>query len=170
MRTHYFILGVLLVINPIHAAIYKWTDGRNNVHFTDSPQLGAEEIKLTQLQTYSSPHQPVIPNSEPSSLPIDEQTTIIQPEDKATLRNASGAVSLIMAVKPKLKQGDKLQVLLDGSPMGVPKKSTVIALSNIQRGEHVLLVQRVDGTGHVISTSNRVTIYMMPPKINPLNF
>lgn len=173
MRAHCFFWGVLFVMNPIYAAIYQWTDSHNNVHFSDSPQLGAEEIKLAQRQRYSSPHQPVIPNTEPIPLVMADKTTtttIIQPEDKATIRNASGVVSLIMAVNPKLKPGEKLQVVLNGSPVGEPKASTAITLTSIHRGQHVLLVQRVDGTGGVRSTSNRVTIYMMPPKINPLNF
>ncbi len=171
MKIHSFVLGVLLVINPvIHASIFKWTDNHNIVHFSDKPIEGAEEIKLVSLQRNVSSNLPIESKTVLKSLSNDEKTTIVQPEDQATLRNSEGSVSLIIAVNPALKQGDKLQVILDGRPMGLAIARTVITLAPIFRGKHVLSVQRVDEKGLVRNTSNQVTIYMMPPKINPLKF
>ena len=170
MRIYAVFLSILLLINPVYAVLYRWTDEHKIIHFSDTPHRGALEMELAEVATYSSPHLLSTLESKPMPLVKGQKITIIQPTDQATIRNSGGSVSIVVAVKPKLTQGDKLQVLLDGVLVGYPKSLTHFFLAHINRGEHRLVVQRVDRMGIVKHLSQAITIYMMPPKLTPLKF
>ncbi|UAW99319.1 DUF4124 domain-containing protein [Halopseudomonas nanhaiensis] len=38
--------SLLLVIAPLHAQIYRWTDAQGRVHFSERPVQGAEQIEV----------------------------------------------------------------------------------------------------------------------------
>ena len=168
MRRIYFVFCLLIIVLPVQAQIYKWTDSSGNVHFSDKPHPGSEKIELPSVQTYSSP---VIPTSN-AAPPITseansyEKVTIVQPEDQVTIRNTEGYVSVVCEVEPSLKSEDKVQLLFDGSVLGSPQSALVFALKSIDRGSHTIAVQVVDSEGKVLATSAATTIFMQPPRIN----
>lgn len=169
MRPYWFILGAAIAINPLQAEIYKWTDSSGNIHFSDSPHPGAEQLKLPKIQTYSAP---VVPASDKTpdlqaepEITGYEKINILQPQDQLTIRNTQGYVSIVTELDPMLKKGDKLQVIFDGSPVGKPQESSVIALRDINRGSHTIAIQALDKEGKVLITSDTITIFMMPPRV-----
>ena len=149
--------------------IYKWTDSNGNIHFSDKPHEGAEEIALPKVQTFSAPKISEPANASVPTPISDDETyksiNIIQPEDQSTLRNTQGYVSILLNIKPTLKEGDRVQIVLDGAPVGEPQPATVFALQDIKRGSHTLSAQLVDKQGHIIKTSTPITIFMMPPRV-----
>jgi hypothetical protein len=160
---------LLLLVCPLHADIYKWTDDNGNVHFSDKPQPGAETIKLPPTQTFSPPKatEPLPPEHE-----IARQTTatytkimIVQPQDQETIRSNQGLLSVITRVEPELNTGDKLQLIYDGSPVGPPQTEPAFTLKQIFRGSHTLQLQVVSEDGKVIGSSNTVTIFMHHTRI-----
>lgn len=168
MSNYWLLLGLFISLNPLHAQIYKWTDSSGDVHFSDKPHPGAEEIELPKVQTYSAPQVPV---AETTPEPITkappeayEKINIIQPEDQATIRNTEGYVSIIAELDPPLQKGDKIQIIFDGAALGKPQDTTVIALRDINRGSHTLAVQVVSPKGKVLNTSSTITIFMMQPR------
>ncbi len=170
MRNYWLFLGIFIAISPLHAEIYKWTDSTGNVHFSDKPHPGAEEIQLPKVQTYSTPSVPVAAKTSEEITNVSgdtyEKINIVQPEDQATIRNTEGYVSIIAELQPALKKGDKIQIIFDGSPLGEPQATTVIALRDINRGSHTLAVQAVSPKGKALITSDPITIFMMPPRTN----
>lgn len=175
MRISWVGFSVLIASNPGYAIIYKWADNHKCIHFSDSPHKGSKPINLSTLQHYSSlPSVHQNTQSDAKRPDINETMsyalTIIQPENKTTIRNTAGLVSLMVSVQPNLKKGDKLQVMVDGSPMGNAQASTAITLRHINRGSHVLCVQRIDATGVIRAISHPISFYMMPPKVTPLKF
>jgi hypothetical protein len=170
MKKYWIFLGVFIVINSLQAQIFKWTDSSGDVHFSDKPHPGAEEIELPQVQTYSTSTAPVgdkvpDPIADPSEGAY-EKISILQPEDQATIRNTEGYVSIIAELQPPLRKGDKIQVIFDGAPLGKPQPTSVIALRGINRGSHTFAVQVLDSSKKVLNTSEPVTIFMMPPRTN----
>ena len=170
MKKFYIALWMVIAINSVHAQtnqIYKWTDANGSVHFSDKSSPGAEEIVLPNVQTYSSP-QLTDQTKKSDSIPDEEATnykiSIAQPEDQATIRNPQGEISILVDLKPKLRDGDKVQMIFDDSLLGEPQASTVFALRDIKRGSHTLRVQLLDSKGMVLKTSDLTTIYMMPPR------
>lgn len=172
MKGYWILFGICIAINPLQAQIYKWTDSTGDVHFSDKPHPGAEEIELPKVQTYSVPATPVEDKvSEPAADTSNSEAaynkiTIVQPEDQATIRNTEGYVSLITELEPQLRKGDKLQVIFDGMALGKPQATTMIALRDINRGAHTFAVQVLDSQGQVLNTSDTITVFMMPPRTN----
>jgi hypothetical protein len=169
MRKYWLLLSLSIAINPLYAQIYKWTGSDGSIHFSDSPHEGAAEVNLPKTQTYSAP--PVI-SSDKIAEPVKEieesgykNISILQPEDQVTIRNTEGYVSIIAEINPKLKNGDKLQVLFDGGPVGEPSVTPVFELRDINRGSHSLAVRAINSKGEALITSKPVTIFMMQPRV-----
>lgn len=169
-------LGILLLLFiGLHAAqaqIYKWTDSDGNVHFSDQPHQGAEQVDLPEAQTFSPPPPNQQGNNKGQTTPKTADTErgyktlkISQPEDQATIRNNQGYVPVIVAIVPDLKSGDKLQILYDSEPLGEPKATTVFALNDVKRGSHTIAVQVLDEEGSVLNTSEPITIFMHRPRV-----
>lgn len=172
MKKYWKLFVIFFVTTVAQAQIYKWTDSSGNVHFSDKPQPGAQEIKLPPTQTYSPPPQVPIEQVTNPTKPDNgdgvgyDEISIVQPEDQSTIRNTEGYVSIIADLKPALRKGDTIQVLFDGSPLGKPQTTTVIALRDINRGSHTLAVQALSPKGKVLITSSTITIFMMQPRVN----
>ena len=170
MKSYWLLLGVFIATSSAYAQIYKWTDSTGDVHFSDKPHPGAEEIELPKVQTYSTPQESMAEKTPESitSAPAEayEKINIVQPEDQATIRNTEGYVSIIIDLVPPLKKGDKIQIIFDGSPLGKPQATNVIALRDINRGSHTLAAQAVNSKGKVLNTTDTITIFMMPPRVN----
>ncbi len=169
MRRSCLLFCLVFFLGPLHAEIYKWADSDGNVHFSDKPHPGAQEVVLPKVQTYSSP-QPPLKGSSPSKeisdeAPAYETFSIVQPENQATIRNPQGYLSVIVELKPTLRKGDRLQMVFDGNPIDKPRPTTVFALQDINRGSHTLAAQLSDAKGNILGTSDAITIYMMPPRV-----
>lgn len=168
MQKSMLFLVFLIVFGPLHAQIYKWTDGDGNVHFTDKPHPGAEKVELPEVQTFSSPPIPKLPpelTQKDKSKAVDYKVSIVDPPDQVTIRNTMGYVPVNVQVEPALKSGDKLQLMFDGMPLGEPQATTVFALRDINRGSHTLSVQVVNEKGKDIAKSKEITIFMQQPRV-----
>lgn len=177
MRKGFLLFSLCVSISTVHADIYKWTDSSGDVHFSDKPQDGAEKVILPNMQSYTPPqpteNQTASSNTtatsddktDSSSDAAYKKLNIVQPEDQQTIRNPKGYISVILEPHPKLKQGDGLQIILDGNPIDKPIANTIFALQNIRRGSHTIAAQLVGKDGKVLLTSDQITVYMMPPRI-----
>jgi hypothetical protein len=169
MKYYGLCFAILIAGSPLYAQIYKWTDSKGDVHFSDTPQPGAEEITMPKVQTYSPPiraEKQVDADASDDSDPKEyDKVSIVQPEDQTTIRNTEGFVSIVTDLSPKLRRGDKLQLVFDGSPLGEPQSNNIIGLKGINRGSHTFAVQVLSARGKVLSTSKTITLYMMPPRV-----
>lgn len=171
-----FISLCLSLIGTAQAEIYTWTDGAGVVHFSDRPEPGAKTVHLQESQTYSPP--PASGAQQPPSNGVPQGKTspyesvqIIDPVNEVTIRNPQGFVPVTVEVKPKLAEGDGIQLVLDGRVLGKPQQTSAFTLQNLDRGSHTLVAQVVNEKGTVQSSSKAVTIFMMQPRVNmgPMN-
>jgi len=161
----------LLLSLPLSAEIYKWVDEQGNVHYGDNP-AGADAKpmgKLPGLSTYAPPQLPELDGTKDDATaaqppgdahPGYKVLKIVSPEPEATVRSAPGEVSVFVALDPLLQEGDYLQVILDGKPLPGKHTSTVIQLSNVDRGEHRIAVAVHDAGGKRLKQSESHVFYL----------
>lgn len=162
---------LMMAICISNAQIYKWTDSQGVVHFSDKPHEGAEKVKIPEAQTYTPPADDAggAPQQDNVKQKEDEdkytKLEIIQPQNEATIRNNQGYVVVAVQIEPDLSQGDNLQIIFDGSPLGDPQPNLLFQLNGIYRGSHTIAVQVLNAKGDVLKTSDSITIFMHNPRV-----
>jgi hypothetical protein len=76
-----------------------------------------------------------------------------------------GNFAVTAMLSPPLNSDERAVLLLDGSPVGEPQRSSSWQLQNVFRGEHQLVVERRDNEGKARDTSLPVTVYVLRPSI-----
>lgn len=164
MRTITLSLLVLGLVPALAAAgVYKWVDPDGTVHFSDTPQPGAEEVHVPPPQMYTpAPYAPITPRPEaPAAQAEYTQLAITAPEAEASIWDNTGAIPVSFSLKPALKadRGHRLVVLVDGQAQE-PVKGTSTTLENVERGSHTLQGQIVDAAGKVLVSSSAITVHL----------
>ena len=163
----------MLLICASYAQIYKWIDSQGVVHFSDRPHPGSEQIKIPDAQSYTPPVKQSgsdTENQEKKETSTSEEHKytkigIVQPLNEATIRNNQGYVVVAVELEPALAQGDNLQIIFDGAPMGDPQPNLLFQLNGIYRGKHTIAVQVINSEGEVLLTSDSITIFMHRPRV-----
>lgn len=148
-RTFLYIL--LLIALPAAAQIYKYTDANGNTAYSNQPPDGvqAQPVELPRLnrvepQAPSAPQSPRPEAPQPARNAYEILELAGLPTDEA-LRANNGTFTVNVLIKPRLQPPHQLRLLLDDQPYGQPSNVPVLQLVNIDRGEHRLAVQVIDG-------------------------
>ncbi|MBV4548121.1 DUF4124 domain-containing protein [Pseudomonas triticicola] len=148
-RTFLYIL--LLIALPAAAQIYKYTDANGNTAYSNQPPDGvqAQPVELPPLnrvepQAPSAPQAPTAEQPQPPRNAYEILELAGLPTDEA-LRANNGTFTVNVLLKPRLQPPHQLRLLLDDQPYGQPSNVPVLQLVNIDRGEHRLAVQVIDG-------------------------
>ena len=148
-RTFLYIL--LLIALPAAAQIYKYTDANGNTAYSNQPPDGvqAQPVELPPLnrvepQAPSAPQSPRPEAPQPARNAYEILELAGLPTDEA-LRANNGTFTVNVLIKPRLQPPHQLRLLLDDQPYGQPSNVPVLQLINIDRGEHRLAVQVIDG-------------------------
>ncbi|MFJ7796907.1 DUF4124 domain-containing protein [Pseudomonas sp. NPDC096950] len=156
-----FLLILLLIALPAAAQIYKYTDANGNTAYSNQPPDGvkAQPVELPQLNSVA-PSAPVPPPAEASSreqprnaYEVLELTGLPTTE---ALRANNGTFTVSVLIKPRLQGPHLFRLLLDEQPYGQPSNVPILQLVNIDRGEHSLAVQVINGES-VVQQSPSVT-------------
>ena len=136
---------------PASAQIYKYTDANGKTVFTNQPPTNVDAQPVQLPPTNSVGPQAPATGSPPSGNGASQQGNYAilalsnLPNDEA-MRQNNGTFNVDVVVQPALAMDHSLQLVLDGQPYGTPTKNTSIPLENLERGEHTLAVQVVQGT------------------------
>ncbi|PPE73414.1 hypothetical protein C3942_14200 [Solimonas fluminis] len=177
------LLIVLALPLPLAAQVYKYTDEKGVIHYTDkAPGKGAKPVTLPPLHTY----KPLAPpesegaaasgagGNDASAPPADKgraagggdfTVSIVSPVPDQTNRDASGNLAVSVKVSPEMPEGYTLAYYVDGSPSGEPTASASTTLSGIDRGQHSISVGLQDPDGNEVARSAPVTVYLRQPTI-----
>lgn len=160
------IFSILLFFPFIsHADIYVWTDDQNIVHYSDVPASGAKPMKLASVQSYSPLSSSMVTSTVTAVTAehVYKYICITSPDDQATIVNKiQGDITVNVDLRPTLKLGDQIQLLLDGKVVS-SQKYTSFKLKDIDRGAHTLLAQIINVNNKILITSSSVTFYMQRP-------
>jgi hypothetical protein len=155
-------LLLLSLAFPVMAQIYKYTDADGNTGYSNQPPDGvtAQPVELPPLNSVESqpPRKPGPPakardSEQPHTYEALELTGLPTTE---ALRANDGTFTVNVLIKPRLQGAHLLRLWLDDQPYGQPGNVPILQLVNIDRGQHRLAVQVIDGDT-VIQQSPTVT-------------
>lgn len=159
------------------AQVYKVTDEKNGVTFTDRPQdVGegtVEKIEIREANTTSAP--PELPTSratgdsassesQEAEAPTPE-VSITSPADESTIAMGPGNFTVSARAEPPLGRGEQLVLMVDGQAYGAEQTSTSWFIEGAMRGPHDLVVRRINAAGDTKATSEPVRVYVLRPSI-----
>jgi hypothetical protein len=113
--------------------------------------------RLYRLVTAAALAVPVLAAGAPAGA---YNVDIVSPADLATVFSDSGDFTVRTTVAPDLAAGDRLEFLVDGTPIGPPSPILELPLYGITRGEHVLQARVIDSSGNVASVSQASVVYV----------
>ena len=139
-----------------NAAVYKKVDADGNVSFSDVPDKSAKLITVAPLSTVPAMSPELIESTldnDPKSAQVNRAEnyilTILAPTADQTYRRAEDTFSANVQVKPELKNGDHLVLLVDGKPtsaQGSPEE--------MERGQHQFEAKIVNASGRTLLTKS----------------
>ncbi len=161
MRPLLCFLLVLLWL-PVSADVYRWTDDKGVVHYTDKPPAGnAKPVELPKLQTYkpgATPAPSATPDDDAAAAPVAASSiAIVTPQPEETIRDSEGKVSVV--VNAAVETGQGLVYYLDGKAQNEPTPSTGYLLLGVERGEHQISAALVAADGRELARAGPVKFY-----------
>ena len=197
MRKLLLIAVLLSIHTALSAGIFSWKDASGNTVYGDAPpdSVVAKSVappKLTILENFANRYEDQglsqrrsqskssasKEKSGQSALPREvkqpyKSVAIIAPKADQSIRANDGDVSVALSTSPKLRNGDKVVIYLNGNEHSVGK-SRVANLSNLDRGEYQLSVGIRDAEGRSLITSEEISFTVLKNsvltnKIKPYN-
>ncbi|GMQ76720.1 MAG: DUF4124 domain-containing protein [Gammaproteobacteria bacterium] len=161
-----FILSLMLAVGAAQAQqIYKYTLSNGDVVYSDRPPPPGqgEEVTLEPLQSFSLPPAPPLEDSTakkdgPETVGYEE-FKVTSPTNDATIRDRGGNVRVSLSLMPELRDGDSIELMMDGQPIG-SGTSTSVTLTEVDRGTHTVQAAVKDGEGKEIARSNSVIFHL----------
>lgn len=165
-----------LVANPAgaDAPIYRLDYPNQAPEFTDRPAtqpnpsvtLGTPSA-FPALQVPSSDHESGPPATDDPSAPSEpageispkSAIAILSPSPGEAIRANNGAVPLSLSLNPGLAPGERPRLQLDGQTL-MTTESPAAVLTRLARGEHTLLIKRLDAGGRTLAEAER-TFYVL---------
>ena len=89
------------------------------------------------------------------------QALIVSPANESAVRSNAGNLTVRARVDPPLREGHRLQLLLDGVPPVAAGRGPSFELENIDRGTHSLQLQVIDEAGRVLFTGLPGTFHLL---------
>jgi len=176
VRSLLMALLLLPLVGQTQTSVYRTTDDKGNVVFTDTPSAGtaaSERVEVRQPNTAPPPPARAMPEPQagaaaeaPAAEAIDWQVAITAPANETTIPMGPGNFAVAAEVSPALEDPFALQLYLDGEAQGAPARQTLWNLTNVSRGAHDLTVSVVDAEGETLATSTAVRVYVFRPTAN----
>lgn len=155
-------LAVLFNSNSI-AQVYKSTDDKGNVTFSDTPAASADKIQLPAPNTIKAIEVPpkeeaAIEETAPAN---DYVVTISSPANDSVIANGLVGFSVTTRVSPTLNKDHQLQLKIDGKVHGLSRGT--FEVSSINRGPHSLQVNLINKKGATLTQSPLVNVFAYRP-------
>lgn len=153
---------------------YRWVD-LDGVHYSDQPHPGAEQITLSQTQTYSSAQASSSAPAASSSHPAREareggefrydSCAIIQPAQDQVLIDVESA-NIAVHVQPDKRSTDRVVLSMDGQSIE-PKSNDQVefVISPIDRGTHTISASVRSSDGRSLCQSAALTFHVRQPSV-----
>lgn len=173
-------LALIIVLTAVSCGasgqIFRTVDANGNVVFTDiapvdrSGQPPATAVTVPPTNTVPAPAAPAArANETPAAADAPFYTTlaVVSPANGETVRDNAGNVRIEVTSTPPLRTGDRLLLILNGSPNAAEAVNGVFQLSHVDRGTHAAGVRIVDGNGKTVMEGNPITFHLMRAAASP---
>lgn len=152
---------------------YRWVDAQGVVHYSDTPQPGAERLQIQPAQTFSD--QALHSNQTGAAAvqeaaPDSQACAILQPASQQSFY-APDTVVVSVQLAPRLRPGEQLTVRLDGKTLR-PADDTGLdfQVDDPDRGEHTVQATVRDADGRALCQARPVVFYVQRPSLlSPLS-
>lgn len=147
---------------------YRWVDAQGVVHYSDTPQPGAERLQIQPAQTFADQAinpgtQTAAPQADPP--PVYQLCVINQPSTQQSFYSPD-SVAVSVQLSPTLRDGDQLSVTFDGQALSPADDSGLnFQVSAPDRGAHVVEAVVRSPDGHTVCTAPPVTFYVRQPSL-----
>ncbi len=168
-----FLLAAAAAAGP--PPTFRWVDA-DGVHYSDQPHPGAEQITLSQTQTYSSAQAdtsaapaPAASATRAAREPRDtgdfryDRCAVIQPAQDQMLIDVESA-NIAVQVQPAKRSGDRVVLSMDGQSIE-PKTNDQVEflISPIDRGTHTVTATVRSAEGKSLCQSPSLTFHVRQP-------
>ena len=157
---------------------YRWVDA-DGVHYSDQPHPGAEQITLSQTQTYSSADAASGSGGASSTRRAREEQgsrdagpfhydscAIIQPAQDQMLIDIESA-NVAVQVTPGKRSTDRVVLTLDGQSIEPENNEQVeFIIKPIDRGTHVVVATVRSADNKNLCQSAALTFHVRQPSVN----
>jgi hypothetical protein len=151
--------------NGSATTLYRWVDAQGVIHFTDTPQPGAQKIEVSPAQTFPS-NRVAGRESAPAPTGQSYQTCDIAQPSAQQAFYAPEVIGISVRLVPDLRQGDQVSMSVDGRALSSIEGSALdFELPMPDRGAHTLQAVVRDAEGHALCTSPSVTFYVQRPSL-----
>ncbi|HEY7929526.1 MAG TPA: DUF4124 domain-containing protein [Steroidobacteraceae bacterium] len=145
--------------------LYRWVDAQGVIHFSDTPQPGAQKIQVSPAQTFPSNHIAAGERAAPAAQQVYQTCEIAQPNAEQSFY-APEVIGISVRLVPDLRQGDQLSMSVDGRGLSSIEGSALdFELPMPDRGAHTLQAVVRDAEGHTLCSSMSVTFYVQRPSL-----
>ena len=146
--------------------IYRWVDGNGQVHYSDVPRDGAEQIDVDPAQGFSSSvaarssSSPATERSAAEPAAVYDAFEIVSPTQEESIWNTGGIITVSVSSSPALKLGHSLRIYYDGEPINQSSpRAMSVQLSEVFRGQHRVSAEILDANGVVVKQAAPVTFF-----------
>lgn len=173
------VLTLACLSSAVLADVYRWTDDKGVVHYSDKPQAPTDKpAELPHLQTYN--HTATPPGFTPAPAPgaaaapaksggkatlagADlDSFTVTSPAPDETIRDPEGKFTV--TVSGELLPGQGVIYYLDGTAENPePTPSTAFLYARVDRGEHTVSAALIDANGAELARTPPVTVHLKQP-------
>ena len=150
---------------PGDEAIHR-SEGPDGVPvFSDRPAIDSRRVELGPANTFDAVEVPRVDREQDRgsgsrTTTASHEVTIESPGAEAPVRANGGSVDVVASVKPALTSGDRLELLMDGTPVAESLDGS-FRIGNVDRGEHRIRVRVVNENGKVRGESPSQVIYVL---------
>jgi hypothetical protein len=143
------------------AEIYEAVGENGERLYSDRVTKGSKPVKIEGTSSYKPPkYRRSTPSSQEEVEPFSYKSVVItQPLNDATLFDSDGAITVLIKPTPALRNGDRVQLLIDGVAAGEPLHATDFSLGLEARGAHKLVAEVQTSKGKVVGRSEPVLFY-----------
>jgi hypothetical protein len=146
--------------------LYRWVDAQGVIHFSDTPQPGAEKMQVAPAQTF--PSTPVAGSelAKPAATAAVYETCAIEVPTAEQSFYAPEAVGVSVRLVPDLRDGDQVSVSVDGKDLSSVDGSALdFQVGSPDRGAHTVRAVVRDANGQTLCASMAVTFYVQRPSL-----
>ncbi|MGA2024537.1 MAG: DUF4124 domain-containing protein [Steroidobacteraceae bacterium] len=150
------------------ATMYRWVDANGVVHYSDTPQPGAEQVAMPNAQTYrATPVPTTSPDATPKAADAAgyQSCSITSPAADDTLF-APEALTVSVQVVPNLRPGDQVIVTLDGATLQSGSSGALsYQVAAPERGAHTVSAAVHDAQGNTVCNAPDITFNVQRPSL-----
>ncbi len=145
------------------AEVYRHTDARGNVVWSDRPGGTRAEIRAPRVLSPSRASDKSMATPVASTRFTPYQRVFFKPRSApVTLEQARRGIPLRLETVPRLRSGDQVQLIIDGKRHQSALFSHVLMAMGLAAGRHELVAEILDSTGTVRQQSRVMTLEVLP--------